>query len=42
MKVSADCRNSSKDAASLTRTNMILVDDLLYGTMYNHQTGFQL
>lgn len=30
----------SEDAASLTRTNMILVGtDPLYGTMYNHQTG---
>ena len=30
----------SKDAASLTRTNMVLVGtDPLYGTMYNHQTG---
>ena len=30
----------SKDAASLTRTNMILVGtDPLYGTMYNHYTG---
>ena len=30
----------SEDAASLTRTNMILVGtDPLYGTMYNHYTG---
>lgn len=30
----------SKDAASLTRTNMILVGtDPVYGTMYNHSTG---
>ena len=30
----------SEDAASLTRTNMILVGtDPLYGTMYNHKTG---
>ena len=30
----------SKEAASLTRTNMILVGtDPLYGTMYNHYTG---
>ncbi|KEQ35755.1 low-affinity penicillin-binding protein 2X [Streptococcus mitis] len=30
----------SEDAASLTRTNMILVGtDPLYGTMYNHHTG---
>ncbi|MEZ7594650.1 penicillin-binding protein PBP2X [Streptococcus sp. 27098_8_76] len=30
----------SKDAASLTRTNMVLVGtDPVYGTMYNHSTG---
>ncbi len=30
----------SKDAASLTRTNMVLVGtDPVYGTMYNHKTG---
>lgn len=30
----------SKDAASLTRTNMVLVGtDAVYGTMYNHSTG---
>ncbi len=36
-----DCRKPvSEDAASLTRTNMILVGtDPLYGTMYNHYTG---